>query len=159
MKWLCSHIDKKGIKPHNSHVKQTKRIWDITKYKLLIPLDKIVSSHIYKGKLQLLPNLDNLVAVFNLPKRHLYWRFRCVLPINRSWRNLVQHLQKYPSTKVNGKVEAELNSTYKVKLQLLQAGVLFHIWSDPCNKTNHLPISYIFKQIIDIRVYPKTINP
>lgn len=143
------------------------RFWDITKYKLLIPLDKIVSSHIYKGKLQLLPNPDNLVAVFNFLKWHFYWRFCCVLPINRSRRNLVQHLQKYPSAKMNGEDEAskilaagaKINSTYKFQLQLLLADVLFNIWSEPRYKTYHLPISYIFKQIIDIRGNPKTINP
>lgn len=143
------------------------RFWDITKNKLLIPLDKIVSSHIYKGKLHLLPHPDNLVAVFNFLKRHFYWRFCCMLPINRSRRNLVQHLQKYPSAKNDGKVEAseilaagaQLNSTYKFQLQLLLADVLFNIWREPCYKTYHLPISYIFKQIINIRGYPKTINP
>lgn len=49
-----------------------------------------------------------------------------MLPINRSWRNLVQYLQKYPSAKMDGKVdaskiiaaEAKLFSTYKFQLLL-----------------------------------------
>lgn len=82
-----------------SHLNFTKRV-SLTKYELLISLYNIIPGHINKGELQLFSNPYNLVAIFHFSKWHLNGRLCCLLPINISWRNFVQHFQKKPSAHV-----------------------------------------------------------